>query len=586
MSQRDKTVIYHKTNRTFGEHMEAEEAWDMFKSCAANSLQKSASVAGQLDTLAAQMQNIQTGVERLTKLIPQFMGDETAIGQANATAEAPPNPFEEMMGDQEEAMPEDVPEEPAPTDEEGSEADTEEAPEGAEDEVEKAADDGEPDVLETDEESTPEGGDEPEEEDEVAAFERDMPDLGLEEEDIVEEPVEEPAEIPEEEPLPDAGAETGAPPIAEAPEEPAAPAEGIDPQTMDVYAQLLSVLVQAAMKANQNGDATSLNAIAKGVNGIQAAYGAMCPVLDGVMGTDYFTKSYNELNGEDDMEKCGSNAEGTEMEKSVTGAQAPDDMIQKSADTKMHCVEEEKGKEPEAQDGPKLGPSADVSKSATPKLPSMKDMIEKGCGNAKIEDSLEKEDLEKSDSIGETLDTHVETGKKLEDAGIDDSGMEMKKSSTKLPEVPENGSDMSVTGTASENAPDVPEPGEDKSNTGSASTGVKPTIDPGSEKSELQKSESGETPTQSEECNGALAKSLQGPGKHLVSMRDLLTKSAGHPRPDAISTANGDVTTPEFGAPLQKSQSQRVRMGPGVDPHEVTKADWERYKLFKAQGRF
>ena len=158
-----------------------------------------------------------------------------------------------------------------------------------------------------------------------------------------------------------------------------------------------------------------------------------------------------------------------------------------------------------------------------------------------------------------------------------------KSAATNMPHLPETGEDRSVGGTASERAPDVPETGEDQSVTGSASTGMKDVIDPGSESS-MQKS--GDTPTQSEECDGALSKSM--PGKHIMSFKDMMCKSTQSPRPDAVSSANGDITTPTFGAPqLQKSAEQpRVRMGPGVDPHEVVKADWERYNLFKAGSKY
>lgn len=598
--------------------MEAEEAWDLFRSSASADLRKSASVAGQLDTMAAQIQDIQTGVDRITKLIPQFMGDDAAISDANANAVPPENPLEGFAGDMGgDDMGGEMPDEGGMP-EEGAEEEPSE-----ENDMDKADEDGQTNEIGTSE-------DIPEEDDdrsvgEILGIPEDMP------EDDGSEPVEDVGE--------DANAPEEMPEMAEAEVEeeipPEAPEMGDGGDLNDIYAQILALLVQAVSKANDSGDAEALAGIQKSAGTINQAFGEMCPYLDSVLGTDHFTKSFAEVNGmSDDMEKCGSNTEGG-LEKSITGAETPDDMIEKSedapaeftdasadatmeksAETKMHDVEDEKGAEPEKQDGPKLGPN-DMSKSSH--LMSFRDMLEKGCTNARVEDELEK------DSIGDTLDEHIETGKKLEDAGISDDKMEdmhksggapysetkdflddldsrnaklreklnrskkdgsdMEKSADpNMPDVPEVGEDKSVSGTASENAPDVPEPGTDMSVTGSASTGVKPVIDPGSESS-LEKSDAG-TITQQGECDGALSKSI--PGKSIPSIRDMMNKSYNNSRPDAISSANGDVTTPEFGAPtLHKSaQQERVRMGPGVDPHEVTKADWERYNLFKARGRF
>ena len=539
--------------------MEAEEAWDLFRNSASAELRKSASVAGQLDTLAAQMQDIQTGVDRLTKLIPKFMGDESAIDAANADAVPPENPLEGLMGGadggmggEEMPMEGEEPMEEAPEEEPPAEEPMED------EEVDKSDEDGPVNVLESDAGPEEDAGDES-----IGAS------LGISEdapiddasEDVAEEPMEggtepevtEEADISLEEPEESPEDVTFEEDItAEEPEPaPEAPMGEGDTGLQDIYANILALLVQAMSKASES-------------------YGAMCPYLDSVMGTDHFTKSFEEMNSmndENELEKCGSNTEGTEMEKSITGAEAPDDMIEKSdvpaeftepaadmeksAETKMPDVEDEKGETPNGKT--KVGPD-DMSKSSH--LVSFKDMMEKGCTNARIEDELEKEcdgDMEKS-------------------------------ASENMPHLPETGEDRSVGGTASEGAPDVPETGEDQSVTGSASTGMKDVIDPGSESS-MQKSE--ETPTQAEECDGALSKSM--PGKKIMSFKDMMMKSAENSgRPDAISSANGDITTPTFGAPmLQKSADQpRVRMGPGVDPHEVVKADWERYNLFKARAKY
>lgn len=564
-----------------GEKMEAEEAWDLFRANASNELRKSASVAGQLDTLAAQMQDIQTGVDRLTKLIPKFMGDDAAIDNANADAMPAENPLEGLVGGagDEEAM---------PMEDEAPVEDVEGAPEEDADEVPPAEEPTEEDTVDKSDEEGPvnvlESGPEPEADDDDRSVGEI---LGITEDVSGAEPEEGPAEAPGAdsgpEDMPDIAedAETPAEGSEDAPVEedvteieaevpPEAPEMADDGGIQDIYAQILALLVQAASKAQDSGDADAVSGIMKSAGAIQSAYGDMCPYLDSVMGTDHFTKSFKEMNSmsdENELEKCGSNTEGTEMEKSITGAEAPDDMIEKSdvpaeftetgadmeksAETNMHDVEDEKGATPNGKT--KVGPD-DLSKSSH--LTSFRDMMAKGCTNARIEDELEKEcdgDMEKS-------------------------------ASENMPRLPETGEDKSVGGMASEGAPDVPETGEDQSVTGSASTGMKDVIDPGSESS-MQKS--GDTPTQAEECDGALSKSM--PGKRIMSFKDMMMKSAENAgRPDSISSANGDITTPTFGAPmLQKNADKpRVRMGPGVDPHEVVAADWEQYNLFKARAKY
>lgn len=562
--------------------MEAEEAWEAFKANAADSLQKSASLAGQIDTLSAQVQNIQTGVDRITKLLPQFMGDQSAIDAANEMA--PPMPgMDDMMGggmpgEDEGEMPEEAPEEDAEGEDEEEDTMPEDETKGSDEEVEKSDEDGETPVMENDDESLGDAmgvtGDEAEGPEE---------DLGEEDDD------EDSFSLP---PMGDEGADVKMDIQADVPP-PAPDTTGPESEPQngayddmgtpnEAYKEIIQMLIEAAIKASQGGRPDLLDGIAKSVEGIQAAYGSAAPFLDQVYGTDMFTKSFKDLAGDEDMEKCGSNAEGT-VEKSVTGAEAPDDMMNKSTDTKMHDVEEEKGKESEAQDGPKLGPTSDITKSQTG-LKSIRDMIDKGCSNAVVEDELEK------DSLGDTLDTHIETGKKLHEAGVDDEGLEnmSKSSDPNMPEVPENASEKSVTGTASENVPPGIDTGSEKSVTGTASKGTDPVIDPASESS---LSKNGDTPTQSQECDGALVK-----GKTIMSMKDMLAKSAQGERytmmpvdrPDAIASVGGDISTPTFGAnDLLKSMGSKpesAKWKPGMTPEEVTRADWERYNLFKSRG--
>ena len=527
--------------------MEAEEAWDLFKAQASADLRKSASMAGQLDTLAAQMQDIQTGVDRLTTLIPKLMGDETAIDAANEEA-TPPAPAPEMGGEMggapeedfgppmsgDEPEDEEAPEEEPPMEEDDMSKAEEEKPEDTQDVPEESPAEGAPAEEETSEESepAPEAPEEPEGEDFLGE----------------EPPVEEEVDITEEpEPMPEAPAETPA-----------------QPDGMEFYASLLALLVQAASKAAQTGDAGAMASLTKSAGAMQNAYGELAPVLDGIFGTDSFTKSYQEsVAVENELSKSCDSGD-------LTGANHPDEMIEKSdvpaevtdsptdlekCSTKMPDVEDEKGETP--TDKTKVGP-VNMEKSAVPQMRSFADMMKSG----------NPAPLMKSEA------------------------------STKMPDVPENGEDKSVTGTASENMPDVPENGSDMSVTGTASKGVKPVIDPGSEKSELQKSDDA-TPTQMEECGAAMAKSAM-PGKHLMSMREMmgdtnLQKSQGVmtsvSRPDSVYSAGGDVRTPEFGAPMQKSASPagtsfREMMEAGASPQQIVANDWKQYNLFKAKGRY
>lgn len=64
--------------------MNAEEAWDKFRT---QSFQK-ASIQEQLDTLAAAVNEIRADTSRTAEIVPQIMGDNAAIGSANAAAGA------------------------------------------------------------------------------------------------------------------------------------------------------------------------------------------------------------------------------------------------------------------------------------------------------------------------------------------------------------------------------------------------------------------------------------------------------------------------------------------------------------------
>lgn len=87
---------------------------------------------------------------------------------------------------------------------------------------------------------------------------------------------------------------------------------------------------------------------------------------------------------------------------------------------------------------------------------------------------------------------------------------------------------------------------------------------------------------------GGIDKSADVPSKHIASMQELMSMNKSKTsRPDNTNTVNGDLVRPELGR-IQKTATSKpeVKMGRGVDPHKVVESDWEEYKLYKAQKGF
>ena len=135
----------------------------------------------------------------------------------------------------------------------------------------------------------------------------------------------------------------------------------------------------------------------------------------------------------------------------------------------------------------------------------------------------------------------------------------------------------------------MPENGSDKSVGGSASVGDDGVIDPGSEKSSIQKGDGTGVTEQADDTASVLTKGQDMPGVRIQSIRDMMMQKSAS-RPDCIATANGDISTPEFGSPqLRKSAkgtSFRELMLAGASPEQFVEQDIARYNLFKAQGRY
>ena len=108
---------------------DVDEAWIAFKNKGEHIAK--ASVAEKLDVIAAQLNEIQTDTKRTAEIVPKIMGDETAIDEANASADMggmPPMegdmggaPPEDMGAEGEEMTGEELPPEDAMGAEEGAE---------------------------------------------------------------------------------------------------------------------------------------------------------------------------------------------------------------------------------------------------------------------------------------------------------------------------------------------------------------------------------------------------------------------------------------------------------------------------------
>ena len=96
------------------------------------------------------------------------------------------------------------------------------------------------------------------------------------------------------------------------------------------------------------------------------------------------------------------------------------------------------------------------------------------------------------------------------------------------------------------------------------------------EKKEMEEKEETTTPKK--------ASASSENGKHIMSMKELMSVRKSGQRPDAVTSTSGDLVRPELGNPIRKTATgSPVRMGHGVDPHKVTENDWAEYKIYKAQ---
>lgn len=76
-------------------------------------------------------------------------------------------------------------------------------------------------------------------------------------------------------------------------------------------------------------------------------------------------------------------------------------------------------------------------------------------------------------------------------------------------------------------------------------------------------------------------------GVPVMSIREMMaikkTNGFAVSRPDNIATVGGEFERPSLGKLKKSTTPEPVKMGHGVDPHKVVESDWAEYNLYKAQ---
>lgn len=510
--------------------MDHDVAWDEYRKQSAERVQKT-SVAGKLDTIAAQLNEIQTDTERIAEVVPRILGDENAVEEANAGAEPP------MEGGGLEGLL-------------GGDGMTPEADPMQED----AADMG-------DEGGAPPMGDVP-------------PEAGA--------PEGEPG-VPMDQPMPE-----GTPPEPGTPMDEVPPMEGGDISGEDVPpapggamgdagSEDADVEVDMAFEDLVSTLQTSIEAAEE--MGDQARADALLDMLDRVLDAWERESGGNEYVEEEeiDIEDTGEGEDMTAPDKEPV----PEDEVKKSE------VEEEVVKASPIESG-----SEDDGPDGTDEKPAEdKDAAEETSEEASSDPSPE---MESSDSDGgeddvpeasKTTDTEsdnpIECSETPADSMVDEAGENP--AAENLLNGPEPGDDMEVT-------IEEDDKGEDKVEEEEPSDPIKKSIPSFREMMEtrtfareavsvtqvLKSQPTGVSEAQYEDiCKSAPQ------GKPLMSLKDMMEMqrvakaSGGRPETPDQLVAPGDA--------INKSV-KRVKWGPGVDPAEVMKSDWEAYKVYKSQN--
>lgn len=509
--------------------MDHDIAWDEFKKQSAERVQKT-SVAGKLDTLAAQLNEIQTDTERIAEVVPRILGDENVVDEANLSAEPPAEEagLGDLLG--------------------GGDM----APE-ADPEQEDAADlgmEGEP-----------------------------VPEEGAGEPDA--EPMAEGADLPPEESMGDMQSEPVAP-MDEVPPmmgEDTPPAEDdggmsggmTDDDEIDLaFEDLINTLQTSIETAEAMGDFDRANALLDMLDRTLDAWNRESG------GKEYV----EEETDSEETEDTGDDMTASDVEP------IPEDEVKKS-----ECIEEdddvlkasplEEGSKDDGPDGTDEKPAED-----------MEDAAEEVSEDAESDPAPETESSEGSEGGDESVpeaskttdtesDNPIECSETPADSQADEAGENP--AAENLLDGPEPGENMEATevdggsdeGEVKEEAPSDPIRKSIPSFREMMSTGMF-----ARETSSVVEVLKSEPAGVSEEEYTAICKS-SAQGKPLRSLREMMEManvakaSGGRPEvPDELVSPDDAVN----------KSVKRIKWGPGVSAEEVMKADWEAYKVYKSQN--
>ena len=515
--------------------MDHDVAWDQFKKESTERVQKT-SIAGKLDTIAAQLNEIQTDTSRVAELAPKILGDESAVDEANQAAPDMGGSGGDMGdalgsllsgGDSQESAPEEM-----PAEEEPMGADT-----GGEPSVETPAEpESEPPIPEPE----PEGG-------EAAG--------GLSEPEEPVSPEEAEPEVPmEEEPLPEEGDE--------------------DPAVNMAFEDLVTVLQEQIEAAEDMEDYERADRLSALLDRLIESW----DIDRG--GNQYPTdETFDETEGTgdemaDDLEIDVDDISKSDCAKSEDVAEDGEDVVKASI--------EESG-----TDG------ADTEDDGAPNAPT--EDAEKAAGSPdKSEEGAEGDAVPRASKTTETEGSNpIENSETPADSPVDEMSKNL--ATETMESRPGPGEDIvPVEGgeSGSSDDDDVSEEPEEKPDENPFKKGMS-----FRERMDFVKSQ-GSIPMDAYE--GYFAKSEPKPetapvvssteeeyvavnkaepqGKHLTSMRELMQneflRKSGRPNAPSELVKPGDE--------IQKATGH-IKWGPGVDPNKVMDADWKAYNLYKSR---
>ena len=658
---------------------DVDEAWIAFKNKGEHIAK--ASVAEKLDVIAAQLNEIQTDTKRTAEIVPKIMGDETAIDEANASADmggmppmegdmggAPPEdmgaegeemtgeelPPEDAMGAEEgaEEMPPAEGEAPMPEEAPGTDAVAEGEPaveedEGAEDLIGDVEDEEFEDLDEDDSdviESLKDALQEALDNDQMGLVSKIANAINMLQgstqggSDILS-GAEETADIAEEG-VPEEGLPVGEDGLEGAVEETEAPEEGApeaeEEKTEEVEKSVgagdpspdmtaepgqIAASPDGATKKEASGTEEVKEKVMEAVaEGLDEALGIESEEEEDEEEEESETEEKNEAIADNPFEECNSQYTMKSALKKASSMSFKDLVMMKKS--KQFGI-----------DG-RLAKSADATPSALDD--QMPYIAENAVEDEEVEEDVEEiplEDVESAKDVAEAPEalepgvrteveeTVVEEGpvKEYAEDTLDEVGEPLNKSAT-LDEVG-CAKEILKEGKSTDHGDLLDDVDEKKEASGSAEP--KPTVadevgdaDKSTNKGEEAKSMlddldakkgegSAENPDDLLDQVGhekkatehtvkpgtgllddvKVAKSAQDNGKHIMSLKEMMSVRKSAQRPDSITSTSGDITRPELGQVKKSANVPSPRMGRGVDPHKVTENDWAEYNLYMAQKR-